>query len=538
MLLYRKNLSRIKRWGIEDLIDFEYLLSEDKIRIEKEGDNTIRDRDRAIFLEQIEPATNKSQPPTSAQLCHLWLQARRKQLKYISNAQILPGQGWKESYVAAGYLLLTIGFLIGSPATSYCLSYSGKQPVNVFWYLIAFVGSQVLIFFTLALFSVIRLCKKRDLQGSFLYTRISSLLLRVILYFRKKFTLGPKRSFFSNRELVQQQLLTHGSCLLWPTFVLVQIMAVGFNLGVLITTLFKVVVSDIAFGWQSTLQIGPELVLAIVKIIALPWAWLFPADLPAYPGLADIQGSQLILKEGIQGLSNQALASWWPFLCLSVTFWGLLPRIAFSLYGRRKLRQSLEKLKFDSLQCQQLIQRLTTPTLSTHATQQHGTKKDKSSKSVTSEQLEQAPPQSNEPKGLALIPDDIYDQCPFKELQKQAFRCSATTLSSALKFGGINQNNEELFKEIEATITESKIDNIFILQEAWLPPVGEFFDLAHKIQSRFGNNVPLLLGFVGKPNGHTIFTSVNKRDFKIWQEQLKTHEMDNIRSFEITTCSD
>ena len=97
---------------------------------------------------------------------------------------------------------------------------------------------------------------------------------------------------------------------------------IGFNLGVLGATLSKVVFSDMAFAWQSTLQLSPELLAELVRWVALPWSWIVPQ---AYPTLSQIQGSQMVLKEGIAHLSSANLTAWWPFLCCSVAVYGLLP---------------------------------------------------------------------------------------------------------------------------------------------------------------------------------------------------------------------
>ena len=107
-----------------------------------------------------------------------------------------------------------------------------------------------------------------------------------------------------------QQRRELAALLLWPAFILVQMGGIGFNLGVLGATLSKVVFSDMAFAWQSTLQLSPELVAELVRWIALPWSWIVPQ---AYPSLEQIQGSQMVLKEGVAHLATANLVAWWPF---------------------------------------------------------------------------------------------------------------------------------------------------------------------------------------------------------------------------------
>ena len=40
----------------------------------------------------------------------------------------------------------------------------------------------------------------------------------------------------------------------------------------------------------------------------MPWAWLLPADL-AYPSLAQVEGSHMVLKEGIYHLATGDLVA-------------------------------------------------------------------------------------------------------------------------------------------------------------------------------------------------------------------------------------
>ena len=54
--------------------------------------------------------------------------------------------------------------------------------------------------------------------------------------------------------LVRGKRQIYGSLFYWPVFILAQIFGVWFNLGVLGTTFMKVLGSDVAFGWQSTVQ--------------------------------------------------------------------------------------------------------------------------------------------------------------------------------------------------------------------------------------------------------------------------------------------
>ena len=153
-------------------------------------------------------------------------------------------------------------------------------------------------------------------------------MLRIVLWARsrvaEKLGADHRSRMDSTLGIIRSKGSTYGFLFFLPIFILTQLFAIGFNLGLLTTTLFKVITADIAFGWQSTLQLSSAAVHSLVQKIALPWSWLAAGD-PAYPSLAQIEGSRIILKEGIYHLSTPDLVSWWPFLCFSVFFYGLLP---------------------------------------------------------------------------------------------------------------------------------------------------------------------------------------------------------------------
>ncbi|MEA3417079.1 MAG: DUF2868 domain-containing protein [Thermodesulfobacteriota bacterium] len=59
--------------------------------------------------------------------------------------------------------------------------------------------------------------------------------------------------------LIRGKKQIYGSLFYWPAFILSQIFGIGFNIGVLCTTIVKVMGSDIAYGWLSTVQVVTSL---------------------------------------------------------------------------------------------------------------------------------------------------------------------------------------------------------------------------------------------------------------------------------------
>jgi len=349
-------------------------------------------------------------------------------------------------------------------------------------------------------------------------------MLRLNRYAGKKLTGQQRLQISAAQGLVREKIQSHGSCFLWPVFTLLQVLAIGFNSGVLSATLLKVISADIAFGWQSTLQVSRQFVFTLVKSIALPWSWFVPENI-AYPSLAHIKGSQMILKEGVYHLATEALVSWWPFLCLAVLFYGLLPRMVLLFVGLSNQRRSMARLQFKGAACRQLLQRMITPLVSSQAPMPNRSMPPFAQGLPQLDESGEArfvgpDDQGGRQTAIALIPDELYEQCPLHTLQTLLQNRLGVTVQETLRTGEAYQDEQLVLDQIEEKNSTSKIENIVLLQEAWQPPISEFFYFLKGLRSILGADVPLFVALVGKPGPDTIFTPIKKEDMKIWRQKI------------------
>jgi len=61
-----------------------------------------------------------------------------------------------------------------------------------------------------------------------------------------------------------------------------------------------------------------------------------------------------------------------------------------------------------------------------------------------------------------------------------------------------------------------------LLQEAWQPPIEEFFFFLRRLRQLVGDKVLLSIVFIGKPGPETIFTVVGDQDYRIWRKKIDT----------------
>jgi len=308
--------------------------------------------------------------------------------------------------------------------------------------------------------------------------------------------------------------------LIWPAFALVQLGGIGFNLGVLGATLAKVTFVDIAFAWQSSLQLSGELVAGLARWIALPWSWWLPQ---AVPTLAQIQGSQMVLKEGIAHLETAHLVAWWPFLCCAVAAYGLLPRCLLLILGLARQRRALAQLHFATLDIQALVQRMIAPRLNTNGLRE-GTRDD-SARTPASEPEHMAAHASASGmlfteggRWVLLIPDELDGEELRAALAGQLYPEFGPAFDS-VRYGVPDQADAEILASL--TTAAEPLTGALVLHEAWQPPLRETETLIRHLRSLVGEQAPIVILLIGRPTAATVLTPVDPEQLRVWGQRMR-----------------
>ncbi len=520
-------------WRIPDFLDLEYFFIQDKQLEEKDGTSVLRDRDRNFYLNEIAPDFETTEADREW-LIYKWLQDRRKRENRSQNGQaLLPGRMWYELYGLFRSVIFFMAMVAGASLCYSFLSYTGKQPVNVSLFFLVFVGFQFLIIFSLFCAAIIRKIQGLDLRSSLLLSFVNkglnSFLFRLRRYGLDKMG-GMKRSQFAAAfAAVRARGKGYGPLFSWPFFLLFQLFGIAFNFGVLGALLVKVATSDLAFGWQSTIQLSSEFISRMVQWLAFPWSWLLGSV--SYPGLKQIEGSRMILKDGFYHLASKDLVSWWPFLCLAICCYCLLPRIILFLAGSFGRNRALSHISFNRVDHNQLLHRLLTPRLETSIPKNNPDESHEKAidiqpkKSVNS--TKNIPTQSISEKGtgavngelLALIPEELFDDCDVIELEQYCRQAFGYRIGSTIRMDGEYIDNSALVKSFPHD-KDFSCKPLLILQEAWQPPIQEMLRFLQELRSNCDEETHIIVALVGKPKPDTLFTPVTENDLKIWQQKV------------------
>ncbi|MFC1533164.1 DUF2868 domain-containing protein [Thermodesulfobacteriota bacterium] len=512
-------------WHIKDIIDLEYFIRHDEKSEDEVDQISLSKRDRNKYLKHIHPLESNGQSLSPSQSIRIWLEHRRE-LESSENKEeaLLPGTLFDEIYHLLKYGFLILGLIVGSGLAFSFLYYKGVEPLNVSAFLGVFVLVQTVLLLLLIVFSLIRILSHKSPYSSIIATSLSRLLAKLIVKTKERGSRKLSGSMRGRLEatsgIFQEKRKTYGSLLFWPIFILAQGFMAAFNIGVVCALLLKVIGSDIAFGWQSTLKISTEWVSELVQAISTPWSWFIPHEI-AYPTLSQIEGSHMILKEGIYHMATEDITSWWPFLCLTVLFYGLLPRLIMLVAGLLYQKKAINRIDFTQSVFERLLRRLYTPVVSMEGHPEDARLPDDDISMVSK------PAPLNHSKSeqgssyVILIPDDIMGSHPQDDLLNSVSKITGNTIKKQLNIGEDEEQDNRVLEEIAQIRNDKGPLNIFLIQEAWQPPIREDLMFIKQLRKSLGPTSKIKVGLIGRPKKGKASTIVKEEEWKVWNQKIK-----------------
>ncbi|MFA6013141.1 MAG: DUF2868 domain-containing protein [Desulfobacteraceae bacterium] len=515
-------------WTTEDLMDFEYFL----YRYENISDHTVsHDHERILYLNQIKPILDQHPEHRHDRrfIFKTWLDSRRN-IEEPSHDKPLPGAVFRQVYGFVAFLCVIIGFFMGTGLCLSFLTYHGREPLNVSSYLGIFVLSQVFLVLVAVYFLIATKIFHRDLPFSLIRFLLWNLMIKLMGSIGKKTAGHLSRETISRFEsawgIVKGKSRCYGNLFPWHLFILTQTFAVCFNIGIITATLLRVLGSDLAFGWQSTVQLSSHAVYGVVRFVSLPWSFAVNEHL-AHPSLAQIEGTRMILKDGITRLATEDLVSWWPFLCFCVVAYGLVPRLVLLASAVVMKKKALDRIRFENMACDMLMLKLTNPAVETRG--ETPVPRSSVDAKVQNIQLDNQKTMRGDMAHmpfLALVPHDIAADCRDEELNHH--------LNAMFGAGFINKILVAVDSSVDKTVFETFFNNNFTqrlvcLMEAWQPPIRETMEFIRLLRRTGGNDLRIHILLVGKPSDETIFTTPSPDDSMVWTNKLNSLADPNIR---------
>ena len=379
------------------------------------------------------------------------------------------------------FALVVIAFALGLLTGIGLLSYSGREPVNVI-YFIAVVIFFPLLTMTLTLIAMLGASSAQNvlihLSPAFWMEKIVGMMPAKVEESIKTFQINP--------------LLAN-----WMILKRSQIIVLFFSLGLLLALLGVVVTKDIAFSWSTTLHISPAGLHEFLTVLALPWREFIPS---AVPSLELIEQSQYFrlgekLNEEMIAHASQ-LGEWWKFLALATLFYAIFLRILMyvlvSFGYSRALKRSLLTLKGTT----KLLREINEPIISTHAKRKERTfiPHEKSYEQIVS--------------SLDASYDCIHGWAiPYEKLLLLGDSMQVIA-PNYFEAGGTNS-----FDEDSEVISKSH-GEVLLLVKAWEPPTMDFIDYLNDLAEKVDKVIVMPIGT--KKNDYEAMD----KEIDVWENKL------------------
>lgn len=341
---------------LSDLIDLEAQLGSDR----DADPAALEARDRRLV------ASGEAATPRP-ELLRRWLAALRDD----EPRGLHPGRAVAGALRGVRAALVLAGLALGWSAAAAVLHYTGQEPVNVWDFLLLFVGVQLALFvLLLASFALPVSALGLPFLGLFrglvaaVYPRLAARAS------------GGAAARLAEWELLWHRLRSRRSLYHhiepWLLLGLTQSFGVAFNAGAIVGCLRAIAFSDVAFAWSTTLvQLDSGRFHVLVHSLAWPFGWIW---LDAVPTRALVDATRYSRLEGAYVIAGGGRAAdpalvggWWPFLVASLVAYGLVPRLATLLVSLARAARILRRLPLDDAAVQRLVHRLVEPHLETRS---------------------------------------------------------------------------------------------------------------------------------------------------------------------------
>lgn len=472
---------------LPDYLDLEWFLRQD-------GDippREVAERDRAIGLRA---------PSPEAVNLGLWLAARRQ-----TDLGPLPSNLFRSARTVAGWGLGLVGFLAGVSLAQVLLAYSGQAPINVSVFLLAAVAPQTLLCLVSCLFLLIR----RPVPGP-----AGSVFFLIWRGLARHAAPGDASA---RLEGLIRGSGRYGRMLLLEGLRLSHLAGVAFAAGALLCLLVAVVATDLAFGWQSTLRTGAAGVHDLVMILSWPWS-MAPDSWNLAPGLEQIEGSRIVLKDGIAALANADLVAWWPFLSMCLLVYALFPRVGLLLVAHLGLSR-LER-RFIHPDQARIEDRMRAPVLGLRAPAQVGPSVPLPLRAH--EQVEPPAPssQTGEVGCAVLVPEELADRIPKPDLERLAERVCGYPETRIMTVE-LDADGARLAAQACAGLTwVGGFERVVLLVEAWQPPIRESLLAVADLGRDNPSGRSVFVALTGRPRGGVWLTPPSDTERRVWTEAL------------------
>ncbi len=442
-------------------------------------DRSSREERRAFGLSEAVRGKDAAE-----QLC-AWAEAHRTSLSRPLLSEQVEGVLYHATLIFG-----IAAFLLGIVTATGLLSYSGKEPVN----LVYFLAVAVLLPLVTMVFAVIAMFRANRARNFLVHISPAYWMTRIIGFFDRKGSL--KFNTIPLNPLILNWIIIRRS----------QLLALLFAIGMLLALLGVVATRDIAFAWSTTLQIDAAQFHAFIEALAFPWRGWLPS---AVPSLALVEQSHYFRLGGKLSetmVSHAAmLGAWWKFLAMATFVYAILLRFGMYLLAgwglSRAIRRSMPALDGADV----LLRDMNEPLITTHPDEK-SVSSDMSQERLYTRMDAKMAPSYDTVVGWAIPEETLVSLCD-----------TFSVTAAACREAGGNRTLEE-----DSHTLETLRGTVLLFVKAWEPPTMDFADFLKAVSQRVSKVVVVP---VGTPKEGYVADARHKA---VWERKLALLDYPNV----------
>lgn len=469
-----------ERWTLGDVLDYEVLL-------EGEGGR-----------DWFQSYGGKLKP---GYVLHSWVRAQRG-----SNTSTLPGPTVERLYRIATAVMAIVGLAAGTGLGWGVLAYAGSDPVNLFLALILLVGIPLILTLVSLILNLLPLGSDRSRR---LVDRMMKFIRGVVAFSRRLGMVDRAHADAVNSGFsrFRGRSALYGGLVRWSVSLPVQLRTFSFHIGILVAVMWRGIVQDLAFAWQTTLRVTPESIHGLAFRISWPWRVLIHP-----PTVDQVAGSRIVLKDGIAGLNNADLIAWWPYICCAILAYGVLPRLLLLAYGILRRRLTLLNLPFTDIRSRRLLMVMKAPRVDfvgIEPPREHGN------------DVSTVPLPTSIHKSMAiriLIPstrEDLMLEESWKEYLNEQW---GAVLSDVIAVSLDDEEDAGIIESLSGNLSDT--DGILLIFEGWRPYTAAAGLYVESIQSLLPPGITILIALAGRPGSGFFMEEGDRETLDQWKRLL------------------
>lgn len=413
-----------------------------------------------------------------------WFNAHKKSVK-----KPLVGKTIASALYRISLILGLMAFFLGLLSGIGLLSYSGKEPVNVLYFM-----AMVIVFplFTMLL-SVIAMLRVKHSSEVLVH-------LSPAFWMEKMISLLPGGIGKRTKEIAIDPLLAN-----WVVIKRSQLLALLFSFGLLLALLATVVTKDIAFSWSTTLHIDAKRFYDFLYAIALPWRDLFPSGVPSLELIEQSHYFRLGNSLDKTMVHNPALlGEWWKFLALATLFYALFLRSLVFAWASLGMRVALKHSVLSLEEAKILLDEMNEPIIASHAIEPEA--RLRMADGVYKKTLQTLEPSYDAVHGWFMSEEQLLLLC----------ESVGVVTSHCLEVGGTKSIEQE--REI---LAKNKAEALCFVR-AWEPPTMEMVDYLTELASMADKVIVVPVGTLENQYRAT------PKELDVWDRKLSLLHNDKI----------